>query len=262
MKKFLSLSLALVMILSLAACGNKTEDTQKTVFTMGIDPEYPPFSYMDDKGNYTGFDVEVCKAACAELGWDFKVFAVNWDQKLVQLDAKECDCVWSGMTVLDSMKEAGYTIGTPYFYNTQVMLVKNSAIKTSKDLANKVVAVQLGTSGDELLQNKLTDLAKTFKNVVTCDSFLKCFAELDGNAVDAVFVDYPVAKDYIKGKTGYTIIDEGFGAEEYGIAYRSGDKDMCAKMDSAVQTLVKNGTYEKIAANYPEIVDNLIFLSK
>ena len=82
------------MVLSLAACG-KTAESSNT-FTMGIDPEYPPLSSLGDDGKYTGFDVEICKAACESLGWDFEVFGVNWDQKLVQLDAKECDCVWSG----------------------------------------------------------------------------------------------------------------------------------------------------------------------
>lgn len=177
------------------------EKPEKRTFTMGIDPEYNPFSYMGDDGEYTGFDVEVCKAVCDVLGWDFKVFGVNWDQKLVQLDAKECDCVWSGMTILDSMKEAGYVISTPYYYNTQVLVVaENGGIKSSKDLKDKVVAVQLGTSGEALLNEDLSDLKDTFKELVTCDSFLKCFTELEGGAVDAVFVDYPVAKAYVSGK--------------------------------------------------------------
>ena len=124
MKKLIALALAVLMVLSFAACGKKS-DTK--TFTMGIDAEYPPFSYIDDNGDYAGFDVEICKAACDILGWDFEVFGVNWDQKLVQLDAKECDCVWSGMTILDSMKEAGYVISRPYFYNTQVMLVKEDS---------------------------------------------------------------------------------------------------------------------------------------
>ncbi len=172
-------------------------------FIMGIDPEYPPFSYMDDNGEYSGFDVEICKAACDLLGWDFQVFGVNWEQKLVQLDAGECDCVWSGMTILDSMKEAGYIISAPYYYNTQVLVVKESSgITTSADLAGKVVAVQLGTSGDDLLSEEgdLAELSATFSEVVTCDSFLKCFTELEGNSVDAVFVDLPVASNYINNK--------------------------------------------------------------
>ena len=264
MKKVLALVLALVMALSLVACGgnnNNEGDDGKKTFVMGIDPEYPPFSYLDENGEYNGFDVEICKAACDLLGWDFKVFGVNWDQKLVQLDAKECDCIWSGMTILDSMKEAGYVISAPYYDNTQVIMVKEgSDIKSSADLAGKVVAVQLGTSGESLLKGDLADMAATFDELTTCDSFLKCFTELDSNGVDAVFVDKPVAESYAAKNEGFTIIDENLGAEQYGIAFRADDAELCASIEDAVAKLVENGTYAEIAEKYPDIVNNLIFL--
>ena len=264
MKKVLALVLALVMALSLVACGgnnNNEGDDGKKTFVMGIDPEYPPFSYLDENGEYAGFDVEICKAACDLLGWDFKVFGVNWDQKLVQLDAKECDCVWSGMTILDSMKDAGYVISAPYYDNTQVIMVKEgSDIKSSADLAGKVVAVQLGTSGESLLKGDLADMAATFDELTTCDSFLKCFTELDSNGVDAVFVDKPVAESYAAKNEGFTISDENLGAEQYGIAFRADDAELCASIEDAVAKLVENGTYAEIAEKYPDIVNNLIFL--
>ena len=131
MTKVISLALALVMCLALCACGQKdsgdTAADGKRTFIMGVDPEYPPFSYLGDDGKYTGFDVEIAQAACDLLGWDLQVFGVNWDQKLVQLDAKECDCVWSGMTILDSMKDAGYVLSKPYYDNTQVIMVKEGS---------------------------------------------------------------------------------------------------------------------------------------
>ena len=182
-----------------APAAKEIEKSSRT-FTMGIDPEYPPFSYLGDDGEYTGFDVEICKAACDLLGWDFKVFEVNWDQKLVQLDAGECDCVWAGMTILDSMIDAGYVLSAPYYYNTQVLVVKESSgISSSADLEGKTVAVQLGTSGEALLaeDGDLADLSASFGELITCDSFLKCFTELEGGAVDAVFVDLPVAESYV-----------------------------------------------------------------
>lgn len=264
MKKVLALVLALVMALSLVACGNADNnegDDGKKTFIMGIDPEYPPFSYLDENGEYNGFDVEICKAACDLLGWDFEVFSVNWDQKLVQLNGKECDCIWSGMTILDSMKEAGYVISAPYYDNTQVIMVKEgSDIKSSADLAGKVVAVQLGTSGESLLKGDLADMAATFDELTTCDSFLKCFTELDSNGVDAVFVDKPVAESYAAKNEGFTIIDENLGAEQYGIAFRADDAELCASIEDAVAKLVENGTYAEIAEKYPDIVNNLIFL--
>ena len=264
MKKVLALVLALVMALSLVACGgnnNNEGDDGKKTFVMGIDPEYPPFSYLDENGEYNGFDVEICKAACDLLGWDFEVFSVNWDQKLVQLNGKECDCIWSGMTILDSMKDAGYVISAPYYDNTQVIMVKEgSDIKSSADLAGKVVAVQLGTSGESLLKGDLADMAATFDELTTCDSFLKCFTELDSNGVDAVFVDKPVAESYAAKNEGFTIIDENLGAEQYGIAFRADDAELCASIEDAVAKLVENGTYAEIAEKYPDIVNNLIFL--
>ena len=264
MKKIIAIALALILMLSLCACGAKEAPAAETkTFIMGIDAEYPPFSYIDDAGNYGGFDVEICRAACEKLGWNFEVFGVNWDEKLVQLDAMECDCIWSGMTILDSMKEAGYVLSAPYYDSTQVLIVKEeSGITSSADLAGKLVAVQLGTSGESLLNGDLADLAATFGNVITCDSFLKCFTELDGNAVDAVFVDLPVATSYAAENEGFVIINENLGAEQYGIAFRSGDAELCAAMEGAVAELVADGTYAKIAENYPDIINNLIFLGQ
>ena len=278
MKKLIALMLAMVMALSLVACGKPAENdnsandnntntdgdaTATRTFVMGVDAEYPPFSYLGEDGQYTGFDVEVCKAVCDLLGWDLQVFGVNWDQKLVQLDAKECDCVWSGMTILDSMKEAGYVISAPYYDNTQVIMVKEgSDIKSSADLAGKVVAVQLGTSGEALLADggDLADLAATFADLTTGDSFLKCFTELGGGAVDAVIVDKPVAVSYAESNKGFTVLDEGLGAEQYGIAFRAGDEELCATVEDAVAQLVANGTYAEIAAKYPDIANNLTLL--
>lgn len=254
MKKIWALVLALSLVLG---CGAALADT----FIHGIDPEYPPFSYLGDDGEYTGFDVEIAKAAAEVAGLDYQVFAVDWDNKLIQLDAGECDVIWSGMTILDSMKEAGYVISAPYYDNTQVLVVKkDSGIATSADLAGKVVAVQLGTSGEALLNGDLAELKDTFQELVTSQSFLAAFTELEGNAADAVFVDLPVAVSYVKDKPDLVILDEQLGAEQYGLAFRATDAELCAKIEAAVQTLVDNGTYAEIAAKYPDIVNNLLFL--
>ena len=268
MKKYIALLLSLVMIFALASfgCGvvSYADDAgERTAFIMGIDPEYPPFSYLGDDGEYTGFDVEICQAVCDYLGWELEIFGVNWDEKLVQLDSMECDCVWSGMTILDSMTEAGYVISEPYYDNTQVLVVKeDSGIASSADLEGKLVAVQLGTSGEALLNGDLAELAATFEGLVTCDSFLKCFTELSGNAVDAVFVDLPVAASYAADHEGLLIIDEDLGAEQYGIAFRSGDQELCDQVQGAVDALVEDGTYAEIAEKYPDIVNNLLFLNE
>lgn len=254
MKKLTALMLALIMVL---CAGAAMADT----FIQGIDPEYPPFSYLGDDGEYTGFDVEIARAACEIAGLDYEVFPVDWDNKLIQLDNRECDVIWSGMTILESMEKAGYIISRPYYDNTQVLVVKkDSGITSSADLAGKVVAVQLGTSGEAKLNGDLSELRDTFAELITSQSFLMAFTELEGNAVDAVFVDEPVAAAYVAGKEDLVVLEENLGAEKYGLAFRSGDAELCAKIEAAVDQLVKNGTYAEIAAKYPEIVENLLFL--
>ena len=207
MKKLTALVLALCLMLGVSAA---LADT----FKMGIDAEYPPFSYLDDDGNYAGFDVEMCQAVCDQYGWTLEIVPVNWDTKLISLDNKEHDCVWSGMTIKQSMIDAGFVISAPYYENKQVILTKDgNGIASSADLAGKRVAVQLGTSGEEMLGGDLADLSATFEGgaAVTMESFLVCATELDAGGVDAVVVDLPVAQELSAKYEGFVILDEILG---------------------------------------------------
>ncbi|MCR4706566.1 MAG: transporter substrate-binding domain-containing protein [Clostridiales bacterium] len=246
MKKAFALTLSLALILAVSLAAAET-------FRMGIDAEYPPFSYLDDSGNYAGFDVEMCKAVCDMNGWDLEIVPVNWDFKLISLDNNEHDCVWSGMTILDSMKEAGYVLSFPYYDNTQVVLTReDTGIKTSADLAGKRVAVQRGTSGDQLLQGDQAALAATFEGgaAVTMDDFTVCVTELAANGVDAVVIDLPVAKAHQAKNAGFVILDENLGSEQYGICFRKGDEALCEKVEAGIMKLVEDGTYLSLAEKY------------
>ena len=66
---------------------------------------------------------------------------------------------------------------------------------------------------------------------------------------------------YAAKNEGFKIIDEQLGAEQYGIAFRSDDADLCKAVEDAVAALVENGTYKEIADKYPDIVNNLLFLN-
>ena len=246
MKKILAWVLATVMVL---ACGAAMAET----FIQGIDPEYPPFSYLDDNGEYAGFDVEVCQAVCKILGMDYEAVPVNWENKENSLNANEHDCVWSGMTIKQSMIDAGFVISAPYYENKQVILTKDSSdITSSADLAGKRVAVQLGTSGEDMLAEDLAELSQTFETgaAITMESFLVCATELDAGGVDAVVVDLPVAQDLASKYEGFVILDEILGNEQYGILYRAGDEELCKKVDDAVMQLVADGTYLELINKY------------
>ena len=237
------------------------------VFRMGIDAEYPPFSYLGDDGSYVGFDVEMCKAVCDQLGWKLEIVPVNWDTKLISMDNNEHDCIWSGMTILDTMKEAGYTLSFPYFDNTQVVLTKEgNGINTLADLAGKKVAVQLGTSGQALLEDEegQLELAKTFDGgkPITMENFNICATELDANGVDAVVIDLPVAQNLSEKFNSFVILDETLGSEQYGICFRRDEEELCKKIEDSIMKLVKDGTYEKLAEKYGLSPNALCLLNK
>ena len=265
MKKVLAWVLAIVMMLGCSAAMAET-------FKMGIDADYPPFSFRDkESGNFTGFDVEVCRRVCELNGWELEIVPINWDFKLISLDAGEHDCIWSGMTITDKMKEEGYVLSSPYYNNTQVILTReDTGIKTLADLAGKKVAVMLGTSGQFLLEDEegQLELTKTFDGgeALKLESFNACALELASAGVDAVVIDQPVAMNFVKeyAKYGFTVLEEDLGAELYGICFRAGDKDLCAKVESALKACIEDGSYLEIAQKWVQDginTDNLMLLN-
>ena len=70
-----------------------------TVFTVGFDAEYPPYGYMDDNGEYTGFDLELAQAVCDLEGWELVKKPINWDSKDMELNSGSIDCIWNGFTM-------------------------------------------------------------------------------------------------------------------------------------------------------------------
>ena len=269
MKKLLAFIVAAAMILtaSMAVFPACAAAEQPQIFRMGIDAEYKPFSYLDDSGNYAGFDVEMCQAVCELNGWTLEIVPVNWDTKLISLDNKEHDCVWSGMTILDSMKEAGYVLSFPYYDNTQVVLTKEgSGITTLADLAGKRVSVQLGTSGEALLADEEGQLAlaQTFDGgaPITMENFNICGTELAADGVDAVVIDLPVAQSLSEKFQNFTILEETLGSEQYGICFRKGEEDLCAQVEAAIMKLVEDGTYLALAQKYGLDENVLVLLNK
>ena len=88
---------------------------------VGFDAEYPPFGYMNDEGEYVGFDLDVAQKVCDNLGWELVKTPINWDSKDMELNAGNIDCIWNGFTI--SGREDDYTWSPAYLNNQQVMVV-------------------------------------------------------------------------------------------------------------------------------------------
>ena len=91
---------------------SKVADEGTFTFKHGFDLDYPPYSYIDDAGETSGFDVELAKAVCEYYGWEYQAVPFNWDAKDAELAAGSCDCIWSGFTM--NGREDDYLWSIPY----------------------------------------------------------------------------------------------------------------------------------------------------
>ncbi len=168
-------------------------------FKHGFDLDFPPYSYLQDDGSVGGFDVELCQAVCEYMGWKYESVPFNWEAKDMELNAGSCDCIWSGFT--KEGREDKYTWGITYSNNTQGILVaSNSGITTLADLAGKTVGVQIDTSAADMLEDSRKDLADTFGELKTYETYTVAYNDLKAGAIDAVAIDmtiggYLVAND-------------------------------------------------------------------
>ena len=126
MKKMLVVLLALVMAFSLVSVhAEETSDKQyvldKGVLVVGI-TEFAPMDYKDDNGEWIGFDADMARIVAAKLGVEIKFVEIDWDNKIMELDSKNIDVVWNGMTLTDEVK-AAMECTNAYCNNAQVVVV-------------------------------------------------------------------------------------------------------------------------------------------
>lgn len=147
MRKILALVLSCAMVLSLTTWGNddKSESkkySDKKTFTVGFDAEYPPYGYMDEDGEYIGFDLELSETVCEMEGWELVKTPIDWNSKDFELNNGNIDCIWNGFTM--NGREDDYTWSDSYVNNEQVMVVgKDSGIKKLSDLKRKIQNLEI-----------------------------------------------------------------------------------------------------------------------
>ena len=209
---------------------------------------YAPMNYTDDEGNFTGFDTELATAVCEKLGVEPEFVEINWDTKIVELDAKSIDCIWNGMTLTDEiMQNAACT--KAYAKNAQVVVVKEGTeYSSTADLVGKTVLAEAGSAGESAIQDdeNLSQADYVSKSVQT-----DCLMEVAAGTADAAVLDLTLANAMIGEGTDYAnlkIVDE-LNAEEYGVAFRKGS-DAAEAVNAAFDELKTDGTLEALAAKY------------
>ena len=290
MKKTLSLVLALAMCLSLAACGNNGTQDQSSQSgsnasasdgssgsqqgdnssvdaadsdwakiesngTMKIGITYfEPMNYFDDNGELTGFETEFATAVCEKLGVTPEFVEINWDSKIMELQAQTIDCIWNGMTITPELQEA-LTISDPYIKNYQVVVIRsdNADVYTSTaDLVGKTVEAEAGSAGEAAIIGEGADENLKQAEYISAAKQTDTLLEVKTGAADAAVLDFVLAGTMV-GQGDYSdlmiIPDLQLSVEEYGVGFRK-DSDAAEKVNEAMQALIEDGTLNTLAEKY------------
>ena len=248
MKKLIALALALVLCLSLAACGAKgpaLADVQKAgKLSVATSPDFPPFESLEG-GEVVGIEVDIMALIAKELGVEIEFVQMDFDSVLAAIESAKYDCAMSGITVTPE-REENMLFTIPYYNAAQVIVVKeDSDIKGKADLADKTVSVQTGTTAESGCQDE-----EIATQAFTANADAK--AALTTGKVDAWVVDNLTAIQMVEEGDGLVILEENMTEEPYAFAFAFGSEDLVTEINKALTKLIDDGTIEAIFANYGE----------
>lgn len=250
MKRLTFLSLLVVTSLILVACGGAATEAPGAdlgTVTIGTNAEYPPFEFVDDAGNITGFDYELMNAIAQEAGFDVEFVNTRWDGIFVALASGEFDAVISAATITPERAET-VDFSDPYFNAGQRITIRadDAEISEPEDLAGKSVGVQTGTTGDIWLTEE------TNAEVVRYDENTLAFQALANGDVDAAVADGPTAVDIVQAnpEMNLTVLDGVYTDEEYGIAVNQELTALLSAINSGLASVRASGEYDQIYDKY------------
>ena len=258
MKRIISLILTVAMVLScvfaLASCGGKQSDLQAVKdagkIVVGI-TNYEPMDYPDANGKWIGFDAELAEQFAESLGVECVFFEIaDWNNKVADINAKEIDLIWNGMTASDELGEK-IDFSVSYAKNAQVVVVKKGSGITKDNLAGKSIAVENGSAGAKVAEDtiKPTTLYKLKKQ-------LDALNEVDAGTSDAAVIDLTMAQSKL-GKGAYDDLEvlEGaqYGDEIFAVGLRKGS-DLKAELDKFLKAKYADGTMKALSDKYDSAI--------
>ncbi len=245
-KKNLILWLGIVVLLlsgsSQALAGKKIVN--------GIDANFPPFAFIDQKGVPSGFDVEAMNWIAKEMGYEVEHKAYDWDGIITSLLTKKIDMVASGMSITpDRMEKVSFT--NPYWKIEQVMVVKKDSTLTLDNLlkGNKMVGVQQGTSEAKWLKEAAEKNAWNLQLRYYDSSPLAVEDILNGRIAAAAMDDAP-AKDASDKKDVKILGTFGMASEDFGYAVRKEDTQLLKDMNEGLKRLMASDHWKVLIKKY------------
>ena len=243
------------MALVLAACGDdddavavdELELVTPGVLTVCTDTPYAPMEFIDEAGNYTGFDMELMRAVAADLGLEMEVVEPGWEAITggLAFEAGECDVAAASITILPERAEV-IDFSEPYFDVGQSLLVtEGSGITSLADTAGREIAVQTGTTGHFFLRDEGPD-----------DVIIVEFPDADGpwlaleaGDVDGFMSDQVATQEFVDANPGFMVVETFDTGEEYGWATQN-TPNLLAALNATLVKFLDDGTYDQIYSDW------------
>ncbi len=253
MKKMFAMMLGILMILScFTACGGGADSDlayvkDKGTLVVGI-TDYAPMDYKDENGEWTGFDAEFARLVAQELGVDVEFFLIaDWSKKVFELDSKNIDCIWNGMTINEELLST-CSVSDPYVINAQVVVMKADTVANYPDtdsLKDLTFAVENGSAGQDAAS------AIGAADIVAVQDQAAALMEVAAGTADACVIDITMAYAMTGEGTSYADLAVGLTltSEEYGIGFRK-DSDITAKVNEIMAKFMADGTLDALAQKY------------
>ncbi len=250
MKKLTALLTALVMMMALtipafAEQADSDYIKEKGTLVVGI-TDFAPMDYKDADGNWIGFDADVATAFAKYLGVEVEFVEIEWDNKVLELNAKSIDCVWNGMTLTDEVTSS-MACSNAYCNNAQVVIVpadQADKYQTAQDCADLVFAVEAGSAGE-------AEIAALGYEYTPVQSQANALMEVAAGTCDAAVIDSLMAAAMVGEGTSYENLTYTvqLNSEEYGVGFRTGS-DLAQALNEFLKAAYEDGSLEEIAETY------------
>ena len=255
MRKILAICMMLVLAIgALAGCGTNgaKKDADKPI-VVGLDDNFPPMGFKDEKNEIVGFDIDLAKEASKRLGCKVEFKAIDWNSKEAELQSGRVDVLWNGLDITEKRKE-NMLFSDPYMDNRQIVFVakgKDIKIASEADLAGKVIGTQSGGTSEEYFENK-AGLKASMKEVKYYPDFINAFMDLENGRIDAVVGDEIIGRYYIsKHPDKIAAVDTVIGeVSQFGFAFRKDNKELRDKVQKVFDEMKADGTVAKVSEKW------------
>ena len=257
MKKLSALLLAVILVLSLAACASTAKNgepapdaSEAAKLTMATEATFPPYEYYDGDA-IVGIDVEVAQAIADKLGMELEVTDIAFDSIIPGIQTGKYDMGMAGMTVTDERKEQ-VNFSDSYATGVQVVIVKEgSAIQSPADITtSSKIGVQQDTTGDLYASDTPEKGGWGEAAVTRYKNGADAVQALQTGKLDCVIIDKEPAKSFVAANSGLKILDTEYTNEDYAIAVGKSNTELLEKINKALDELKKDGTIDKIVSKY------------